>query len=133
MGTATQSDNWILYDGECPFCSSYVGMVRLRDSIGPIRLLDARQGGPELEEVRAAGLDVDEGMVLKLSGELFHGDACIHRLALLTTPSGPFNRLNAWVFKSEARSRLLYPVLRAGRNTVLKLLGRRGIEEVRKA
>lgn len=122
------SEPWLLYDGECPFCSRYVQMVRLRESAGPVRLVNARIGGPELAEVRAAELDIDQGMVLKLDGRLYHGDACIHRLALLTTPSGAFNRLNAWVFRSELRSRLLYPALRTGRNTVLRLMGRRGIE-----
>ncbi|MGF1553065.1 MAG: DCC1-like thiol-disulfide oxidoreductase family protein [Paracoccaceae bacterium] len=119
---------WLLYDGECPFCSAYVGMLRLRDSIGPVRLIDAREGGPELAEVRAAGYAIDQGMAFKLDGRIHHGDDCIHRLALLTTPSGSFNRLNAWIFRSETRSRLLYPVLRRGRNAVLYLLGRRGID-----
>lgn len=119
---------WLLYDGECPFCSSYVSLVRLRDSVGPVRMIDARQGGPELVEIRAAGLEIDQGMVLKLDGRLHHGDACIHRIALLTTPSGAFNLLNAWVFRSETRSRALYPLLRSGRNLALRLLGRRGID-----
>ncbi|MEO0361365.1 MAG: DCC1-like thiol-disulfide oxidoreductase family protein, partial [Pseudomonadota bacterium] len=101
---------WLLYDGECPFCSAYVRMVRLRESVGAVRLVDAREGGPELEEVRAADLAIDDGMALKLDGRLYHGDDCIHRLALLTTESGAFNRLNAWVFRSPTRSRALYPV-----------------------
>lgn len=127
--TSRSAEAWLLYDGECPFCSSYVAMVRLRDSVGPVRLVDARDGGPELAEVRRAGYDVDEGMVLKMDGRLHHGDAAIHRIALLTTPSGAFNRVNAWVFRSETRSRALYPVLRTGRNAVLRVLGRRGIED----
>lgn len=122
---------WLLYDGECPFCSAYVKMVRLRDAVGNIRLVDAREGGPELAEVRAAGLDINEGMALKYEGRLHHGDECVHKLSLLTTASGAFNRLNAWVFRSERRSRILYPWLRTGRNTALALLGRKKIEQER--
>src|SRR5262249_37501864 len=48
----------------------------------------------------------------------------LNALALLTTPSGHFNRATAWLFSSPALSRLLYPVLRAGRNATLTLLGR---------
>lgn len=121
------AEPWLLYDGECPFCSAYVRMVRLRESVGAVRMVDARDGGPELEEARAEGLDIDEGMTLKLNGALHHGDDCIHRLALLTTPSGAFNRLNAWVFKSRRRSEWLYPVLKGGRRAALRLLGRRPI------
>ena len=126
--TDPETAQWLLYDGECPFCARYVSMVRLRESIGRVRLIDARDQGPELLEVRAAGLNIDEGMVLKLNGRLHHGDECIQHIALLTTPSGVFNRLNAWVFRSGARSRALYPMLRTGRNTALRLLGRAGIE-----
>lgn len=115
---------WLLYDGECPFCAAYVSMVRLRDAVGPMPLINAREGGPEVREARAAGLDLDEGMVLKLDGRLYHGQDCVNRLALITTPSGGFNRLNAWVFRSPTRSRILYPVLRSGRNLALRLLGR---------
>lgn len=120
---------WIVYDGECPFCSRYVAMLRLRESLGPVALVNARDGGPEVEEARAAGLDLDEGMVLKLDGRLYHGDECINRLALMSTPSGAFNRLNGAIFRSPTASRLLYPVLRTGRNTVLRLLGRRRLAD----
>ncbi len=91
----TAAGAWIVYDGECPFCSRYVAMLRLRETLGSIALVNARDGGPEVEEARAAGLDLDEGMVLKFDGRLYHGDDCIHRLALLSTPSGAFNRVNA--------------------------------------
>jgi predicted DCC family thiol-disulfide oxidoreductase YuxK len=125
----TAAGAWIVYDGECPFCSRYVAMLRLRETLGSIALVNARDGGPEVEEARAAGLDLDEGMVLKFDGRLYHGDDCIHRLALLSTPSGAFNRVNAAIFRSRTASRVLYPVLRTGRNAVLRLLGRRRLAD----
>lgn len=124
MATQSQSDTWIVYDGQCPFCSRYVQLVRLRETLGEVRLIDARKGGPEVEEVRRAGLDLDEGMVLKLDGRLHHGADCINKLALLSTPSSRFNRLNAAVFRSRTASHVLYPMLRTGRNAVLRILGR---------
>ena len=60
------SANWLLYDGECPFCSRYVVHVRLRAAIGPVMLANAREHPALVEEVRRLGYDVDEGMVLKL-------------------------------------------------------------------
>ena len=121
-------ENWLIYDGDCPFCSRYVQLVRVREAVGPLRLINARDGGPELDEVVGAGLDLDEGMVLKLTGRLYHGEDCIHALALLGEPRGVFNRFNAWIFKSKKRSALLYPVLRAGRNLLLRILGRKKME-----
>lgn len=120
----------IVYDGECPFCSRYVKMVRLRESLGAVRLVNARDSDdPLVEELKAAGIDLDEGMVLKLDDRLYHGDDCVHMLAMLSTPVGLFNRLNGAVFRSKAASRMLYPVLRSGRNAVLFLLGRRRIAD----
>jgi predicted DCC family thiol-disulfide oxidoreductase YuxK len=124
MVTRTEPDTWIVYDGQCPFCSRYVQLVRLKETLGQIELVDARNGGPRVDEVRKAGLDLDEGMVLKLDGRLYHGADCIHTLALLSTRSSWFNRVNAALFRSQRVSRLLYPALRAGRNTVLRMLGR---------
>jgi predicted DCC family thiol-disulfide oxidoreductase YuxK len=124
MAVQSETDTWIVYDGQCPFCSRYVQLVRLRETLGQVKLVDARKGGPQVEEVRRAGLDLDEGMVLKLDGRLYHGAECIHMLALLSTGSSWFNRINAAMFRSRAASRLLYPVLRTGRNAVLRVLGR---------
>ena len=114
----------IVYDGACPFCSRYVRLLRLREALGPVALVDARQGGPLVDEVERRGLRLDEGMVLVLGEHMHHGADCIHRLALLSTESDRFNRLNGWIFRSPAASRLLYPVLRLGRGVALRLLGR---------
>jgi predicted DCC family thiol-disulfide oxidoreductase YuxK len=121
---------WLVYDGECPFCSAYIRFLRFRKSAGAVELIDARSGGPVVDEIVAAGLDLDEGMVLKMGGRFYHGDDCIHALALMSGGSTVFNRLNAWVFKSPARARWLYPMLRVGRNTALRLFGRRTLSHV---
>lgn len=123
-GSDTITANWLLYDGECPFCSRYVRHVRLREAVGAITLANAREHELLVEEVRRQGYEVDTGMVLKLNGRYYHGADCIHALALLTTPSGWFNRLNALAFHSRTVAKFAYPVLRAGRNLALKLLGR---------
>ena len=118
------SANWLLYDGECPFCSRYVVHVRLREAVGAVTLANARDYPQLVDEVRRLGYDVDAGMVLKLNGRYYHGADCIHALALLTTPAGWFNRINSLAFRSRAFSRFAYPILRTGRNITLKLLGR---------
>jgi len=125
--TSTPSANWLLYDGDCPFCSSYVSYVRLRDSVGPVTLADARKFPALVAEAKALGYDIDVGMVLKLDGQYYFGGDCIHALSLLTTPSSAFNRLNHALFRSKTFARIAYPVLRAGRNLALFVLGRRRI------
>ncbi len=124
-----QPDNWLLYDGECPFCSAYVKMVRLQENAGPVPLVDARNDGPEYHEALREGFDLDEGMLLKLSGRYYHGKDCIHALALLTRKRDLFGQVNGWVFRSQRRSAVLYPILRAGRNFALRMLGRKKLRD----
>ena len=115
----------VVYDGECPFCAAYVRITRLRESAGPVTMVDARQSDhPVMGEIRAAGLDIDRGMVVKLDGQLHHGDAAMTALALMTTPSGGFNRMMRALFRRPGLARVIYPPMVAGRNLTLRLLGR---------
>lgn len=126
---STDQTTYVVYDGECPFCSRYVKMMRLREALGPIELIDARTSHPVVTMLNERKIDLDEGMALVQGDRISHGDECIHRLALMTTPSGAFNRINARIFRSAAASRILYPFLRSGRNLALKLLGRKKLSE----
>jgi predicted DCC family thiol-disulfide oxidoreductase YuxK len=120
----------LIYDKQCPFCDRYARLVRIRASVGEVRLVDAREGGAAMDEVTAAGLDIDRGMVLKMGERLYYGAEAMQVLALLSTRSGDFNRLNYWLFRSKRVSALLYPLLRACRNLVLRLMGRNRIDNL---
>jgi predicted DCC family thiol-disulfide oxidoreductase YuxK len=115
---------YLIYDGECPFCSAYVKLMRLRESVGPVRLIDARDGGPEVLRVQAMGMDLNDGMVFHYSGSHYHGADALNVMALLSGGQSWFNRLNGRLFRSRTVSRVVYPFMRAGRNGVLRLLGR---------
>ncbi|AIT82795.1 hypothetical protein JI59_25475 (plasmid) [Novosphingobium pentaromativorans US6-1] len=113
-----------MYDGECPFCSSYVKFMRLRDTVGPVRLIDAREGGAEVLTVRGKGMDLNEGMVFHYSGTYYHGADALNVMALLSDGQSWFNKLNGVLFRSRMVARITYPFMRAGRNCALRLLGR---------
>ncbi|MGK2909917.1 MAG: thiol-disulfide oxidoreductase DCC family protein [Sphingobium sp.] len=115
---------YILYDGECPFCSAYVKFMRLRESVGPVQLIDARDGGTAVDAARTAGFDLNEGMIFRYGGRYYYGADAIQMLSLMSGNSGWLNRLNASLFRSPARANVLYPFLRAGRMVTLRLLGR---------
>lgn len=118
------ADNYLIYDGECPFCSRYARLTRLRETVGPLRLINARERTPEVERAIAAGYNLDRGMLLSLDSELYYGADCLNRLALLSSRSTVFNRLAHALFRHPRASRFAYPVLRAGRNAALRLLNR---------
>ena len=120
----------LIYDKECPVCDGYCRLVRIEESAGDLKLIDARESSEVLAEITALGLDIDQGMVLKMQGELYYGADAIHALALMSSRSGHFNRFNYWLFQSERASRLLYPALKWGRNLLLKSLGRTKINNL---
>ncbi|MGI9222525.1 MAG: DCC1-like thiol-disulfide oxidoreductase family protein [Woeseiaceae bacterium] len=112
----------VVYDKQCPACDYYCTMVKIRETVGRLVLLDARDGGEIMDGITARGLDIDQGMVVIVGQELYYGSDAIHVLALMGTNRGFFNRLAYWSFRSKAVSRILYPVLRTFRNFLLKIL-----------
>src|SRR5687768_2368089 len=94
----------IVYDGDCPFCRSYVALLRLRERYD-VRLVDARK-----EPALAAqyGLDLNEGMIVDLDGKVHHG---ARAMSLLSRLSGTISPLRwEWV------ASVVYPLFRCGRN-----------------
>jgi predicted DCC family thiol-disulfide oxidoreductase YuxK len=114
----------VVYDGQCPFCSAYVRMVRLRESAGPVRLIDARGEGALVADLAAAGAPVNDGMAVLYGGRLYSGADAMNILSLMASESGVANRLAASLLRNPRMAKAAYPVLRGGRNLALKLLGR---------
>ena len=120
----------LVYDRECPACNTYCQIVRIRESVGDLKIVDARENSEVMDEITSQGHDIDQGMVLKMGGQLYYGADAMHALALIGSRSGIFNRLNYWIFKSKTASAILYPVLRFFRNLLLRLLGKTKINNL---
>lgn len=95
-----QGDVWLVYDGECPVCNTYCKYMRIREAVGRLHLVDARQPSALMDEITAAGIDIDQGMVVKFQNTLYYAADAIHILTLLSTSSGLLNRLNYLLFSS---------------------------------
>lgn len=127
----TREEILLVYDRECPACNAYCQVVNIRESVGDLRIVDAREKSEIMNEITAQGLDIDQGMVLKMGGQLYYGSDAIHTLALIGSQSGVFNRLNYWIFKSKTASSIFYPLLRFSRNLLLKILGKTRINNLK--
>lgn len=127
MNTSTLT---LVYDQECPVCRNYVQMVRIRESIGELELINARDGGELVEEITAKGVDLDQGMVLIVDDVMYCNSDTIHALALISSPSGLLNKFNFWVFKNKKRAHVIYPVLRFLRSVLLMLLGKKKLNNL---
>ncbi len=122
----------LVYDHQCSVCDAYCRRVHIRDSEGDLELVNARLAGPLMEEVTAHGLDIDQGLVLKVDTALYYGSEAIHELALLSDAADPFNWLTYWTFHSRRLANIIYPILRAAHNLLLKLQGKSKVNNLAK-
>jgi predicted DCC family thiol-disulfide oxidoreductase YuxK len=114
----------IIYDGDCIFCENYVRLYRARQSLGRIMLLNARELPEALKLDLKRSYDLNEGMLFIEGERVYFGADAVHALALVTSSSTIFNRLNGMVFRSKRLSRLLYPLLKFGRQMTLLVRGK---------
>ena len=126
----TRNQILLVYDRECPACNAYCQLVNIRESVGELQIVDAREDSDVMNEITAQGLDIDQGMVLKLGDQLYYGADAIHALALIGSRSGLFNRVNYWMFRSKRAATLFYPLLKFLRNLLLKMLGKSKINNL---
>jgi hypothetical protein len=117
----------LVYDGNCPVCSAYVTRMRLRQAVGRLVLVDARQEPGLVKRLERLGYDLDEGLLLNVDDQYYHGAAAVQVLALMSSRSDWFNRLNYHLFRSSISAAIVYPPLVAGRRALLWLLGRKSL------
>ena len=121
---APPSDPFLLYDGECPFCSFYVAKSRFESRIGqPLRLIDGRDAPGLVARLRREGCDLDQGMILALHGRRHHGAAAMVVLQGMTSGTGRLGRFARWFTSSPTRAGLAYPWLRRLRRAALLVKG----------
>jgi predicted DCC family thiol-disulfide oxidoreductase YuxK len=114
--------DFLLYDGECPVCSAYVAMSRLRRLHPHIRVLNARTEPHLVADLRAKGYEINEGMALCLDGVIHFGADATRMIAVLGRASPSRWRRTALAFIGTAPwSRRLYPWLNRARLLLLRL------------
>ena len=110
---------------------TFTVVLHVRPTAGQLRLVNARESTAILQEITKAGLDIDQGMVAKMGGQLYYGSDAIHTLALVSDRNDLFNRLTYYIFRSNQLSRILYPGLRICRNLLLKTMGKTKINNLK--
>ncbi len=88
-------------------------------------LVDARQEPALVQRLERLGYSLDQGMLLNIDDQYYHAAAAVHVLALMSSRSDWFNRLNYRLFRSPLAASIVYPLLVVGRRALLWLLGRK--------
>ena len=123
----------VVYDRECPICEFYCQRIDVRESVGELVRVDARDDSEIMTEITALGLDIDEGMVVRVGDEFHYGADAIHELAKLGSKKGFVNNAARLGFGSRRIARLLYPLFKFLRNLLLKMLGKTRINNLQQA
>ena len=118
----------VLYDDQCPVCRDYCTKAEMQSAKDKLVLIDARKKGDLLDEVTAKGLDIDQGMVVKVDGKLYYGSEAMHELVKLKK-AGAMER---FLFRSKGLSSVVYGACKSVRNLLLRVLGIKKIENLKK-
>lgn len=120
-----KGDVWFVYDGDCPICQVAANGLKIKKAVGNLHLVNAREDKehPVYREVKAKGLNLDEGMVIKFNDVYYHGSDALYIMAMLGTNKGWFNRFNYLLFRSKLFAKLCYPSMRACRNLAIRVKG----------
>ena len=128
MNERHQKKLYLIYDGDCILCRNTALAVRIKNALGNLETINARSNHPLVTEVLTQGYDLNEGIVVKYNDQLYHGADAMNFLALISSKSNFFNKLNAVIFKRKKLAHVVYPIFKTFRNLLLKL---RGFEPIR--
>ncbi|UTW56479.1 DCC1-like thiol-disulfide oxidoreductase family protein [Kordiimonas sp. SCSIO 12610] len=120
-----QNGIWFVYDGDCPICRMAAHALKIKEEYGALNLLNAREaeGTALLAEINKRKFDLDEGMVIYVDGQFYHGKSALKFMARFGDKKGLFNWFTQSLFWSDTLARLLYPLMRGCRNLLIRLNG----------
>jgi predicted DCC family thiol-disulfide oxidoreductase YuxK len=118
---------FLIYDGECPFCSRYADFASLSRAFPALELISARDQRTEVTEAWQAGIDLNREMALHVDGKWYTGEQAIFRVAEAAQLKRIRNSLLRRLFGSGRYARSLYEQLVTWRLLYLRLLGRKPV------
>lgn len=119
--------DYILYDGECPVCASYVALANLREVAPQLAVIDARQRPDLVESYRQGGIDINKGMIVKIGELTLDGAPAFAMINRLSRPNSRLMKISLRLLSGHRASRLLYPALALGRRILLLILRRKSL------
>ena len=109
-----------IYDGECPFCNHFAELLELKSKIKNISILDGRKNPDLIRDLFLKGYDLDNGAILLKDKDIFHGADAINTVCkLIKKPSSKLLDILSRTFKSNERTRFIFPILVRARRLAL--------------
>ena len=109
-----------IYDGECPFCNHFAELLEIKSKITNIKILDGRKNLTLIESLLEKGYDLDKGAILLKDEDIFHGADAINIICKqISDPSSSLLLLLSRIFKSNKRTKVIFPLLIRARSFAL--------------
>tara|TARA_Y100001933_G_C18831207_1_gene493473 strand:- start:299 stop:682 length:384 start_codon:yes stop_codon:yes gene_type:complete len=109
-----------IYDGECPFCNHFAELLELRSKIKQLTILDGRTNKELINSLFKKGYDLDKGAILLKDEDIYHGSDAINLICnQIETPSSNLLKILSLTFKSNYRTKLIFPFLVTARRLAL--------------
>ena len=109
-----------IYDGKCPFCNQFAGLIELKSKIKNIQIIDGRKNLELIKELFEKGYDIDKGAILLKDDDILHGADAINTICKqVRNPTNTLLKLLSTVFKSKKRTNLFFPLLIRARRFAL--------------
>ena len=114
------SNYTFIYDGECPFCNHFAELLEIKSKINNIKILDGRKNLTLIKYLLEKGYDLDKGAILLKDEDIFHGAEAINTICQeIRSPSSSLLLILSRVFKSNRRTKVLFPLLVRARRLAL--------------
>jgi predicted DCC family thiol-disulfide oxidoreductase YuxK len=114
---------YLIYDGECILCRQVAHVLRVRDAVGKLEIINGRDDHPLVIEVKQQGYDLDRGMVVIFNDHIYYGKEALHFLAMVSSSADWFNKVNAYIFQSPLLAAFFYPIFKGIRRFLLIVKG----------
>ena len=114
------SNYTFIYDGECPFCNHFAELLELKSKITNIKILDGRKNLTLINSLLKKGYDLDKGAILLKDENIYHGAKAINTICKqINNPSSSLLLLLSRIFKSDIRTKVIFPFLIRARRLAL--------------
>ena len=114
------SNYTFIYDGECPFCNHFAELLEIKSKLTNFKIIDGRKNLTLIESLLEKGYDLDKGAILLKDEDILHGADAINTICKqIDNPSSSLLLLLSRLFKSNKRTKVLFPLLIRARRFAL--------------
>ena len=113
----------LVYDGGCPFCSSFAQRAELQGGLPELEIRDGRADHALRADLSGRGYRLANGAMLLEGDRIWHGSAAIAELNRRMNPSDALLQLLQQLFRNDGRAHRLYPALLLARRLALAVQG----------